>query len=177
MNFRRAVAAVGIAALGVVTASMPAAASSAASATEVHDGQVQVAAAGSRLEPNSSVTCKDLGKEQNQSSKFATTLEQALASGKFTTIKKAVLSEFAAVTKAITAAKSHLGSPPANVKAALATVSSAFTQLEASVRSSTSLTQLEAAFESFGQNAKLKSAGMVLANYYGHKCGVTTPTT
>lgn len=177
MNFRRAVAAVGIVALGLVTASVPAVASSAASSTGTHDALTRDATAAPKLELSSSVTCRDLNNEQSQSSKFATTLEQALASGKFTTIKKAVLSEFAAVTKAITAAKNHLGSPPATVKAALATVSSAFTQLEASVRSSTSLAQLEAAFESFGQNAKLKSASMVLANYYGHRCGVTTPTT
>ena len=166
MNVRRAVAVIGIAVLGMVTASVPAVASSATSSSGIRG-----------VELSSSITCKDLGNEQSQSSKFVTTLEQALASGNLTTIKKAVLSEFAEVTKAITAAKTHLGSPPADVKAALTTVSSAFTQLEAAVRSSTSLSQLEAAFESFGQNAKLKSAGMVLANYYGHKCGVTTPTT
>lgn len=177
MKLRRAVAAVSIAALGVVAGSVPAVASSATSPTGIHDGLTRDATAESRLELSSSITCKDLNKEQSQSSKFATTLEQAFASGKFTTIKKAVLSEFAAVTKAITAAKAHLGSPPATVKAALATVSNAFTQLEASVRSSTSLSQLEAAFTSFGQSAKLKSASMVLANYYGHRCGATTPTT
>lgn len=176
MNVRRAVAVIGIAVLGVVAASVPAVASSTTSSSGIR-GTLTRDAAGPGVDLSSSTTCRDLGKEQSQSSRFATTLEQALASGKFTTIKKAVLSEFAELTKAITAAKNHLGSPPANVKAALTTVSNAFTQLEASVRSSTSLSQLEAAFESFGQNANLKSASMVLANYYGHKCGVTTPTT
>jgi hypothetical protein len=176
MSVRRAVAVIGMMAFGLVTAAVPAVASSATSSSGIQ-GALTQDAAGPGVELSSSTTCRDLGKEQAQSSKFATTLEQALASGNFTTIKKAVLSEFAEVTKAITAAKNHLGSPPANVKAALTTVQSAFTQLEASVRSSTSLSQLETAFESFGQNAKLKSAGMVLANYYGHKCGVTTPTT
>jgi hypothetical protein len=171
MNIRRAVAAVGIVALGVVVTSVPAVTSSATSPNGVvHDVLTRDGA-------GQSTACKDLGNAQSQSSNLATTLEHALASGKFTTIKKAVLSEFAVVNKAITAAKTHLGSPPANVKAALATVSSTFSQLEASVRSSTSLSQLEGDFESLGQNPKLENASMVLAAYYGNKCGATTPTT
>jgi hypothetical protein len=154
MSWRRAGSSIGVVVVGIAMALAPVIASPAGAA--------------SKLKPGS---CTSLGTKQAQSSRLATSLGQAFASGNFAVIKADELSAFSKLGSTLTAEKSLLGSAPANVKAALATIGKAFSQLKTQIAASTNLAQLEAAFTSLGTNPKLTSASKVLANYYRSSCG------
>ena len=167
MSWRRARSSVGVVVVGLALSLAPVMTAS-AHATTKHKV----------THPTTSVgTCKALSGEKSQSSKLATTLEKAFASGNFAAIKAAVLTSFGQLGSAVNAEKSLLGSAPANVKAAFTTIAGVFSGLKTQIQASTSLAQLEAAFTSIGTNPKLTAASKVLASYYGSKCGAVTPTT
>jgi hypothetical protein len=161
---RRATSGIGVLVLGLALALAPVAAS-------------PVSAAKAPKHNVANGACTALIGEQTQSSKLATSLQQAFASGKFATIKQAVVSELTQVDRSVAKARGLLGSAPANVQAAFTTIANVFTHLKTQIQNSTSLTGLEAAFTSLGSSAKLTSASKVLSSYFGSKCGTTTPTT
>ena len=172
MSWLRARSSVGVLVVGLGLALAPVV-SSPATATTKHKAKVIHHTAA----PKTGGTCTALNGEQTQSSKLATTLEQAFASGKFATIKTAVLASFTHLGTDVAAEKKLLGSAPANVKTAFGQVASVFNQLKSQIAASTSLTQLEAAFTTLGTNPQLTSASKILSAYYGSKCGTVTPAT
>ena len=161
---RRAVSGIGVLLLGVALAMAPVLASPAA-ATPKH-----------KVVKLSGGDCTALNGEQTQSSKLASTLEKAFASGNFATIRSAMLAEFTTEGQDVSKVEALLRSAPANVKAAFATIAKAFTQLKTAIGSATSLTQLEGSLATLGSNTKLEAAGKVLSSYYGSKCPTARPT-
>jgi hypothetical protein len=153
MSWRRAGSSIGAVVVGIAMALAPVIASPAGA---------------SKLKPSS---CISLGTKQAQSSQLATSLGQAFASGNFATIKADELAAFSKLGSTLNAEKSILGSAPANVRAALATIAKAFGQLKTQIQASTNLAQLEAAFTSLGTSKSLTAASKVLANYYRSSCG------
>ncbi len=175
MIVRRAASGIGVLVLGLALAMAPVMASPAgATKTKHHKTSKPKAAASPKV---SLGACTALNTEQTQSSKLATTLEQAFASGNFATIKAAMLAEFTNLGTDVSKAKALLSSAPANVKAAFATIAQAFTQLKTTIANSTSLTGLESSLQALGTNTQLTAAGQVLASYFGTKCPSTTSTT
>jgi hypothetical protein len=175
MIVRRAASGIGVLVLGLALAMAPVMASPVgATKTKHHKTSKPKATASPKVSPGG---CTALNTEQTQSSKLATTLEQAFASGNFATIKSAMLAEFNDLNTDVAKAGAVLSSAPANVKAAFATIGQAFTQLKTAIANSTSLTQLESSFQALGTNTKFTAAGQVLASYFGSKCGSTTPAT
>jgi hypothetical protein len=171
MIMRRVASGIGVLVLGLALATAPVLASPAGAKTKHHK---------TSKPPSTKVSlgaCSAYTKQETQSSKLASSLEQAFASGNFATIKAAMLAEFSDLNTDVSKANAVLGSAPANVKAAFATIIQAVQQLKTSIQNSTSLTQLEGSFQSLGTNAKFTAAGQVLASYFGTKCGVVTPTT
>jgi len=164
---RRARSGIGVVVLGLALALAPVVASPVGAAKAPKHKVVKLKAG----------ACTALNGEQTQSSKLATSLEQAFASGNFATIKAAVLSEFTQLNQSVAKAKGLLGSAPANVQAAFNTIANVFLQLKTQIQNSTSLTGLEAAFTSLGSSTKLVSASKVLSSYFGAKCATTTPAT
>jgi len=170
MIMRRVASGIGVLVLGLALAMAPVMASPAGAKTKHHKTS----------KPSTKVSlgaCSAYTKQETQSSKLASSLEQAFASGNFATIKAAMLAEFGDLNTDVSKANAVLGSAPANVKAAFATIIQAVEQLKTAIQNSTSLTQLEGSFQSLGTNTKFTAAGQVLASYFGTKCGIVTPTT
>jgi len=159
--------------LGVALAMAPVLASPAAAKPKHHKVVKHNSPATAKL---SGSDCTALNGEQTQSSKLASTLEQAFASGNFATIKSAMLAEFTTDGQDVSKVEALLSSAPANVKTAFATIATAFKQLKTAIENSTSLTQLEASLTTLGSNTQLEAAGKVLSSYYGSKCP-TAPAT
>ena len=116
---RRAVSGIGVLLLGVALAMAPVLASPAAAKPKHHKVVKHNSPATAKL---SGSDCTALNGEQTQSSKLASTLEQAFASGNFATIKSAMLAEFTTDGQDVSKVEALLSSAPANVKAAFATV-------------------------------------------------------
>jgi len=173
MILRRAKSAVGVLVLGFALAATPVAINQAAAAKH-HPKHKATSHASSGV---SVAGCSAVSHEQSQETSLESGLASAFESGNFATIKTAILNEFTLLTGDISKAESYLSGAPANVRAAFATVAKAYTNLKTQIQASTTLPQLEAAFTSLGQNSQLEAAGMVLANYFDARCGITPPTT
>jgi hypothetical protein len=166
----RAKAGIGVAAIGMAMALIPAISPASASVSGV-----------SSL--SSSALCRDY---KNQQSALANTqssaLARAYASGNWPAIQKALLSTYSSATVTNSKLESVLSGAPSNVKAAVGT----FVQFENSIKGviqrSTSLTNFGTQMAAVSTNPKLASAGKVLAAYAAKLCPglvpkTTTPTT
>lgn len=119
--------------------------------------------------------CSAVTKEQTQSTKLGTSFASALSSGNFSKIKAALLAEFSQLGSAVSKVNGFLSGAPSNVKAAFNTLFGQFNSLKSKIQATTNLKQLEAAFTSFGSNAKLLAASKTLDSYFGAKCGLPSP--
>ena len=172
---RRAVSGIGVLLLGFALSMAPVVAAPAFAKTTKHHKVVKHKAAVSTT--LSGKDCTALGGEQTQSTELASTLEQAFASGNFATIKAAMLAEFTTEGQDVSKVEALLSSAPSNVKAAFATIAAAFNTLKSDIQNASSLTQLEGSLSTLGSNTQLEAAGKVLESYYGTKCPGDTPTT
>ena len=178
----RAKAGIGVAAIGMAMALIPAISPASATVSTVStvSGVSGVSGVSSL---SSSALCRDY---KNQQSALANTqssaLARAYASGNWPAIQKALLSTYSSATVTNSKLESVLSGAPSNVKAAVGT----FVQFENSIKGviqrSTSLTNFGTQVEAVSTNPKLVSAGKVLAAYGAKLCPgsvpkTTTPTT
>jgi hypothetical protein len=169
----RAKAGIGVAAIGMAMALIPAISPVSASASSV-SGVSSL---------STSALCRDY---KNQQSALANTqssaLARAYASGNWPAIQKALLSTYSSATVTNSKLESVLSGAPSNVKAAVGTFVQFENSIKAVIQRSTSLTNFGTQMAAVSTNPKLASAGKVLAAYAAKLCPglvpkTTTPTT
>jgi hypothetical protein len=172
----RAKAGIGVAAIGMAMALIPAISPASASVSSVSS-----VSGVSSLSTNA--LCRDY---KNQQSALANTqssaLARAYASGNWPAIQKALLSTYSSATVTNSKLESVLSGAPSNVKAAVGTFVQFENSIKAVIQRSTSLTNFGTQMAAVSTNPKLASAGKVLAAYAAKLCPglvpkTTTPTT
>lgn len=121
--------------------------------------------------------CTLLKAEKAKAAKLGTTIGTAFASNDFATTKKTLTAYFAAVGQALAQVEASMSSAPANVQAALQTVNVFFSQLQSSVASASSLTELQTNISAAANTANLKQAGATLKAYTTSQCGTPSSPT
>jgi len=102
-----------------------------------------------------------------QTSQYA----KAVESGNFAGIKSTLAAFFHKAEGQLATVESTMSGAPANVQSALTTVNQTYTRMVSAVDSSTSLTQLSAAFIALDKNPSLKPALATLTAYGESQCG------
>ncbi len=175
----RAKAGIGVAAIGMAMALIPAISPASASVSSV----ASVSSASGVSSLSSNALCRDY---KNQQSALANTqgsaLGRAYASGNWPAIQKALLSTYSSATVTNSKLESVLSGAPSNVKAAVGTFVQFENSIKAVIQRSTSLTNFGTQMAAVSTNPKLASAGKVLAAYAAKLCPglvpkTTTPTT
>jgi hypothetical protein len=119
-----------------------------------------------------SAICKAYSTDVKLQSKASTALAKQLASGKWSSIQKALLTEFSHQTNAEKDFSKFLGGAPAKVKAAANFVLGLDNKLKSIVQHSTNVQQFGSAIEKAEQLPNVAAALLVLDNYAKTlKCG------
>ena len=178
----RAKAGIGVAAIGMAMALVPAISPASASVSNLSNLS-SLSGVSSVSSLSSNALCKDY---KNQESSLANTQGSALAkaytSGNWPAIQKALLSAFSSEAGSISKLESVLSGAPSNVKAAVGTFLQFENSLKGVIQRSTSLTSFGTQVAAVETNPKLASAEKVLAAYGEKLCPgsipkTTTPTT
>jgi hypothetical protein len=161
----------GIAALAMGVAFVPAIAPASATVSRV--------AAVSSV--RTSALCNDYKQQQSSLAKTqGGSLVKAMESGNWPAVQKAMLASFGAEGGAIKDLESALSGAPANVKAAVATFLKFDGQIKSAVQSSTSITQFSTQISSLEESPKIQAALKTMDAYGQKLCpGIIpkTPTT
>jgi len=185
---RSALSMVGVLGLGVSLALAPMAPASASShkkhSTKGHHKKhkskvtVSTVKSSSGSNPGSSF-CVEYKNEEAvaENSKYATAMTTDLESGNLAGVKAAFKQIEVTDGPLLAKAKALISQTPANVQAAFKTVIAQLPKEYADVNSATSISQLEASFETFDTSPAFKSATATVANYVTTQCGSVTPTT
>lgn len=170
----RAKVGIGVAAIGMAMALVPAISPASASVSSVST----LSSVSSLANLSSSALCKDY---KNQQSALANTQGSALAkaytSGNWPAIQKALLSTFSSEAGTISKLESVLSGAPSNVKAAVGTFLQFENSLKGIIQRSTSLTSFGTQIAAASTNPKLASAEKVLAAYGEKLCPGSIPKT
>ena len=167
---RRAKIGLGIAAIGMTAALVPAVAASASVQTVRSVGTVRTL----QISP----LCKSYKSEAKaQENASGGALEKAMTSGSWPATQKALLSIYNNEGNAEKQVVGLLSSAPGNVKSAANVVFKFEGTLKSIIQKSTSLTQFSGSVTTATENPKVAAALKTLASYFGKLCPGEVPTT
>jgi hypothetical protein len=126
--------------------------------------------------PNSAL-CRNLKAQQSSSAKIGNSIASALESGNLATAKRNMLKSINAGLRSAAPALAVLRRAPGRVQNAMRGLISFDDTLKKDIQKASSVTKLESAFVSLGNNAKLRSEATTVSNYITSQCGSLLATT
>jgi hypothetical protein len=173
----RVKAGIGVAAIGMAMALIPAISPASASVSSV-TAVSGLSAVSSVASLSSNALCRDYKNQQSASANTqGSALAKAYESGNWPAIQKSLLSTYNSEAGAISKLESVLSGAPSNVKAAVGTFLQFANSLKGVIQRSTSLTNFATNVEAVSTNPKLASAEKVLAAYGAKLCPGLVPKT
>jgi|HubBroStandDraft_1064217.scaffolds.fasta_scaffold137847_2 hypothetical protein len=174
MRQRRALQGFGVAVIGLALACAPMATASASGHKTKHSKHHSTTKKG---ENPGSALCTSLKSEQSNSNKLGEAVSAAFESGDFPTAKKDMINALNLGLKEVGPALQALHSAPANVQSAMRALFKFEGNLKSAVENASSMTSLEASFESLGKNPQLQASSQTVTNYVTAQCGSLITTT